>query len=31
MYDYVIVGSGFFGATFARIATDHGKTCVVID
>ncbi len=31
MYDYVIVGSGFFGATFARIATDNGKTCLVID
>ena len=31
MYDYVIVGSGFFGATFARIATDKGKSCLVID
>jgi UDP-galactopyranose mutase len=31
MYDYVIVGAGFFGATFARIATDAGKKCLVID
>jgi UDP-galactopyranose mutase len=31
MYDYVIVGAGFFGATFARIATDAGKRCLVID
>lgn len=31
MYDYVIVGSGFFGATFARLATDDGKKCLVID
>ena len=31
MYDYVIVGAGFFGATFARIATDAGKKCLVIE
>ena len=31
MYDYVIVGCGFFGATFARAVTDMGKTCLVID
>jgi UDP-galactopyranose mutase len=30
-YDYVIVGAGFFGATFARLATDAGKKCLVID
>jgi len=30
-YDYLIVGAGFFGATFARKATDAGKTCLVID
>lgn len=30
-YDYLIVGSGFFGATFARLATDAGKRCLVID
>ena len=31
MYDYLIVGAGFFGATFARLATDDGKKCLVID
>lgn len=31
MYDFLIIGSGFFGATFARIATDAGKSCLVID
>lgn len=31
MYDYLIVGAGFFGATFARQATDLGKKCLVID
>ena len=30
-YDYLIVGSGLFGATFARMATDAGKRCLVID
>ena len=30
-YDYLIVGAGLFGATFARIMTDAGKTCLVID
>ena len=30
-YDYLIVGSGLFGATFARLARDAGKTCLVID
>ena len=30
-YDYLIVGSGLFGATFARLATDCGKRCLVID
>lgn len=30
-YDYLIVGAGFFGATFARLATDAGKKCLVID
>ena len=29
--DYLIVGAGMFGATFARIMTDHGYTCKVID
>lgn len=31
MYDFLIVGSGFFGSTFARRATDHGKKCLVIE
>lgn len=31
MYDYLIVGAGMFGATFARLATDAGKTCLIID
>ena len=31
MYDFLIVGAGLFGATFARIATDKGKSCLVID
>lgn len=30
-YDYLIVGSGLFGATFAHLAHKHGKTCMVID
>lgn len=30
-YDYLIVGSGLFGCTFAREATDQGKKCLVID
>lgn len=31
MYDYLIVGAGMFGATFARLAKDAGKKCIVID
>ena len=30
-YDYLIVGSGLFGATFAYRATQAGKRCLVID
>ena len=30
-YDYLIVGSGLFGATFAYRATQIGKKCLVID
>ena len=30
-YDYLIVGSGLFGATFAHQAHHHGKRCLVID
>ena len=30
-YDYLIVGSGLYGATFAHLATKAGKSCLVID
>ena len=30
-YDYLIVGSGLYGATFAYKATKQGKKCLVID
>ncbi len=30
-YDYLIVGSGLFGATFAHQVTKAGKKCLVID
>ncbi len=30
-YDYLIVGAGLFGATFAYKAKKAGKTCLVID
>ena len=30
-YDYLIVGSGLFGATFAYKARQAGKSCLVID
>lgn len=30
-YDYLIVGSGLYGATFAYRAKQMGKTCLVID
>jgi UDP-galactopyranose mutase len=31
LYDYLIVGAGLFGVTFARLATDSGRSCLVID
>ena len=31
IYDYLIVGSGLFGATFAYRARKAGKRCLVID
>ncbi len=31
MYDYLIVGAGLFGATFAYEAKKRGKKCLVID
>lgn len=30
-YDYLIVGSGLFGAIFAYCAKNAGKKCLVID
>lgn len=30
-YDYLIVGAGLFGATFAYLAHKNGKKCLVID
>ncbi len=30
-YDYLIVGSGLYGATFAYMAKQQGKRCLVID
>lgn len=31
MYDYLIVGSGLFGAVFAQQMTENGKSCLVIE
>ncbi|GAB4466033.1 MAG: UDP-galactopyranose mutase [Elainellaceae cyanobacterium] len=31
MFDYLIVGSGLFGSTFARLMTDQGKKCLVLE
>lgn len=31
MYDYLIVGSGLFGAVFSYEAKKRGKTCLIID
>ncbi len=31
MYDYLVVGAGLYGATFARMAKDAGKSVLVID
>ena len=30
-YDYLVVGSGLFGAVFAHEMTEKGKTCLVIE
>jgi UDP-galactopyranose mutase len=30
-YDYLIVGAGLFGATFAQRMTEAGKTCLVVE
>ena len=31
MYDYLIVGTGLFGAIFAHEAMKKGKTCLVLE
>jgi UDP-galactopyranose mutase len=31
MYDYLIVGSGLFGAVFAQVMRENGKRCFVIE
>jgi len=31
MYDFLIVGAGLYGASFARFAADAGFSCLVID
>ena len=31
MYDYLVIGSGLYGACFAHFARKSGKTCLVID
>ena len=30
-YDFVIVGSGLFGATFNYLAKEHGYSCVIVE
>ncbi len=30
-YDYLIVGAGLYGATFAHLASRQGKRCLVVD
>ena len=30
-YDFLIVGAGLFGSTFAYLAQKQGKKCLVID
>jgi UDP-galactopyranose mutase len=31
MYDYLVVGSGLFGSTFARMMKDHGRSVLVLE
>ena len=31
MYDYLVVGSGLFGAVFTQQAIKAGKTCLVLE
>lgn len=30
-YDYLIVGSGLFGATFSNLARESGKSCLILE
>lgn len=30
-YDFLIVGAGLYGAVFAQVAKEHGRTCLIID
>ena len=30
-YDFLVVGAGLFGATFAHRMTQRGKRCLVVD
>jgi UDP-galactopyranose mutase len=30
-YDFLVIGCGLFGITFARLATDAGKSCLILD
>lgn len=30
-YDFLIVGAGLFGSTFAQQATEHGYRCLIVD
>ena len=31
MYDYLVVGSGFFGSVFAKEMTQAGARCLVVE
>jgi UDP-galactopyranose mutase len=31
MYKYCIIGCGLFGSVFARIMTDHGHKCIILE
>ena len=31
LYDFLIVGAGLYGATIARLLTDLGYNCLIID
>lgn len=31
IYDYIIIGSGLFGSTFANLAKNQGKKCLILE